>query len=165
MSVCIRPMNWRTDREGVLRFQKEIYETNFPGFRMSSAFLHDYEQQMRRALRQSNERLLVLDEEGEVCGFLWLALITTMVEPYVGYIKNIYVAPRWRGRGHARALLEAADDWFRLRGCSKATLDASVCNGRALAVYEAAGYTPARYRMEKVYESNAMEELGGGELL
>lgn len=148
----VRDLNWRTDRDVVLGFQTEIYESNFPGFQMNPMFLRDYEQQIRRALRHPGERLMVLEDEEGVCGFLWISLITTMVEPFVGYIKNIYVAPRLRGQGLGRRLLEAADEWFRGNGCTKASLDASLCNTHAVEVYEAWGYVPVRYRMEKSYD-------------
>lgn len=147
----LREFRWRTDREAVLSFQAEIYERNFPGFQITPQFLRDYEQQIKHATRHPSEHLLVLEEEGGVCGFIWLALITTMVEPFVGYIKNIYVAPRLRGQGYGKRLLQAADEWFQARGCTKVCLDASVCNTRAVELYRLAGYEPVRYRMEKTY--------------
>lgn len=153
MPPQIRAMNWRTDRTAVLAFQKEIYETNFPGFRMTVSFLRDYEVQLKQALRSQMERVLVLEDEQGVCGLLWLSLITTMVEPLVGYIKNIYVAPRVRGEGWGRALLNEADRWFRQNGCPKAALDATIANERAVSTYIRAGYAPARYRMEKHYHA------------
>lgn len=149
MEPYLREFRWRTDYETVLSFQKEVYETNFPGFRMSSVFLRDYEQQLRQALRHPSEKLYVLEDDQGVCGFLWLALITTMVEPLVGYIKNIYVAPRRRRQGYAQMMLEEAERWFRAHGCEKAALDASVCNPRAVEIYLHAGYHIARLRMEK----------------
>jgi len=156
----LRELRWRTDRDAILGFQAEIYETNFPGFRMNPTFLRDYEQQLRQALRHPSEHLMVLQDGEGVCGFLWVALINTMVEPFVGYIKNVYVAPRLRGKGYGRMLLAAADQWFRNRGCAKASLDASACNPRAVEVYEAAGYATVRMRMEKPLTSES--ELGSG---
>jgi ribosomal protein S18 acetylase RimI-like enzyme len=130
---------------------------------MTLAFLRDYEAQIRRATRHPGEKMYVLEDSTGVCGFIWLALITTMVDPFVGYIKNIYVAPRLRGRGKGRLLLEAADDWFKRHGCSKATLDASVCNGRAVEIYRSAGYEPTRYRMEKDLTAGGMlADISGG---
>ncbi len=72
----IRAMNWRTDRAAVLAFQKEVYETNFPGFRMTVSFLRDYEAQLRQALRSQMERILVLEDEEGVCGLIWLSSCT-----------------------------------------------------------------------------------------
>jgi len=151
VSAIIRPMNWRRDHLAVLGFQQEIYETNFPGFRISAPFLHDYQQQLRQGLRSQMERLLVIEDEYGVGGFLWIALMATMVDPLVGYVKNIYVAPRLRRQGWGRRLLEEADQWFQSHGCPKAALDATIANDPAIKAYLQAGYEPERYRMEKRY--------------
>ena len=145
----IRRFNWHRDRKAVLEFQYEIYETNFPGLQVDEVFLDGYERQLRAATRQAAERLWVLDNRGDVCGFIWAALITTMVDSCVGYIKNLYVAPEWRGQGCAEELLTTAEQWFRRKGAQKAALDASVCNEQALALYERCGYQVSRLRLEK----------------
>ena len=150
MPLRIREFRWPADRDAVLHFQYEVYETNFPGFVVTDRFLRDYAAQLRQGVRNPYEKLYVLeDETGRVCGFLWLEIRATMVDPIVGYIKNIYVAPDLRGQGYGKMLLEVAERWFRSQGCRKATLDVSVCNERAVRLYESAGYRPARYRMEK----------------
>ncbi len=133
----------------MLSFQYEVYETNFPGFKVTGSFLRDYARQLQQAARSPYEKMYVLDDSGRVCGFLWLELRATMVDPLVGYIKNIYVAPDLRGQGYGKLLLQVADEWFRRQGCTKATLDVSVCNERAVKLYEKAGYVVTRYRMEK----------------
>jgi len=147
----VREFRWPADREAVLSFQYEVYESNFPGFRVTQPFLQEYAQQIRFACRSPYEKLYVLDDDGEVVGFLWIEVRGTMIDPVVGYIKNIYVAPRLRGQGYGKLLLQTADDWFKAQGCTKATLDVSVCNQVAVRCYEAAGYEVARYRMEKRY--------------
>ena len=149
MPPIIRRFNWRRDRQAVLQFQYETYERNFPGFRVDEAFLRDYDRQLREAARHPAERLWVLEEAGEVCGFVWAALITTMIDLCVGYIKNVYVTPNWRAHGYGKQLLATAEQWFRDEGIPKASLDASVENPEALALYEAMGYRVTRMRMEK----------------
>ena len=153
MPPRIREFRWPADRDAVLRFQYEVYETNFPGFVVTDRFLRDYAAQMRAAARSPYEKMYVLeDDTGRVCGFLWVEVRATMVDPIVGYVKNIYVAPELRGLGYGRMLLEVAEQWFRSQGCRKSTLDVSVCNERALRLYRAAGYRATRYRMEKPLE-------------
>jgi ribosomal protein S18 acetylase RimI-like enzyme len=148
----LREMDWRRDREAVLRFQYETYETNFPGFTVTEEFLQDFSDQLRRALRSRWEHVLVLaDQQDQVYGFLWLSLISTMVDEWVGYIKNVYVAPELRGRGYARMMLAAADEWFQFHNISKASLDASACNRHAVDLYLKSGYQIARLRLEKRY--------------
>jgi len=150
-SLQLRRFNWRTDRLVVLSFQYEIYQTNFPGCKVDDHFIEEYSVNLRDAARNSNENLLVLEKDGEVEGFIWMSLLSTLVDPCVGYVKNIYVAPQLRGKGHGRRLLAAADEWFRSNGATKATLDASVGNQRAVSLYQHAGYEITRYRMEKRY--------------
>ena len=149
MPPIIRRFNWRRDRKPVLQFQYEIYERNFPGFQVDEEFLRDYDRQLRQASRDPAERLWVLEESGQVCGLVWAALITTMVDQLVGYIKNVYVVPQCRRRGHGQQLLATAEQWFRDEGVEKAALDGSVDNEAALALYERMGYRVTRLRMEK----------------
>ncbi len=144
-------MQWPSDRDAVLSFQYEVYERNFPGFRVSEAFLRDFAMQLKQAVRSPYEAVYVLADGGRVCGFLWIEVRATMVDPIVGYVKNVYVSPDLRGQGYGTMLLQTADDWFQAQGCPKASLDVSVCNGEAIALYRAAGYEVARHRMEKRY--------------
>ena len=146
----LRPLDWRRDRAAVIAFQHETYEGNFPGFRISDGFVQDFSEQLRRALRSRWERTLVLvDQRNRVYGFIWLTLMSTMVEDWMGYIKNIYVSPELRGRGYARLMLDEAERWFSAQNASKISLDASACNPRAVELYRSAGFHVARYRMEK----------------
>ena len=146
----LRPMDWRRDHEAVIAFQYETYEGNFAGFRISDSFVQDFSEQLRRALRSRWEKALVLvDQRNRVYGFIWLTLMSTMVEDWMGYIKNIYVSPELRGRGYARMMLDEAETWFAAQNVSKISLDASACNPRAVELYRTAGFHVARYRMEK----------------
>jgi len=147
--LSIRDFHFGRDTEAVLRFQVEIYETNFPGLRVTETFLRDYRRQLRRVSRQWNEGLFVLDDGQGPCGFLWVGLVSTMVSPSVGYIKNIYIRPGLRGQGWGRELLRTAEKWAAERGATEIELDASVCNEEAVRMYESAGYATRRLRMVK----------------
>ncbi|MFQ6098028.1 MAG: GNAT family N-acetyltransferase [Armatimonadota bacterium] len=145
-----RELNWRTDREAVLEFQRETYELNFPGFKVGPSFLREYAAAIREGQRRG-EGLFVLEKDGRVCGFLWVCLMSTMVSPCVGYIKNLYVDPEHRGRGYGRLLVQKADEWFKAQGVASAQLTASTCNPAAMRLYEKMGYRPIRVEMEKRY--------------
>ena len=149
--VRLRKLNWRRDRDAVLGFQYEVYETNFPGYTVDDAFIGDYSLSLRDALRNPNENLLVLEKDGRVVGFVWMSLMSTLLDTCVGYIKNLYVVRELRGQGYGRMMLEAADEWFQMHGATKATLDASVVNKQAVGLYERVGYQTTRLRMEKHY--------------
>ncbi len=149
MEMRIRALQWPQDREAVLSFQREIYETNFAGFVLTPEFLREYSSLLRRAVGDRHEGLFVLDDGETVRGFLWVAITSTLVDPWCGYIKNIYVAPTHRRQGWGRRLLERAEGWLSERGVSCVELDCTVGNEAALALYESAGYSTCRYRMSK----------------
>ncbi len=146
---ALRPFNVRRDLEAVLDFQYEVYEGNFPGFCVDRGFREEYGRDLRRAARDPRETLMVLEQDDELCGFIWAALMSTLVDARVGYIKNVYIAPHLRGSGHAQRLMAAVEQWLVDQGADKIMLDASTCNPRALAFYEKLGYEVERVRMVK----------------
>ncbi len=62
------------------------------------------------------------------------------------HINNIAVDPRWRRRGIAGALLEAALDFGRGRGARRAFLEVRISNAAAQALYRRFGFEPAGIR-------------------
>lgn len=64
-------------------------------------------------------------------------------------VHDIAVHPDHRGKGLARALLDAAEAEARRRGCCKLTLEVLSGNTRARSVYEAAGYRAYELDPEK----------------
>ena len=88
-------------------------------------------------------RLVVEDEDGlaGVCtGERW--------EDGVGYVAEVAVAPRARGRGYGRALLLAMFEAFRRAGLTKGELSVHGRNLTAFGLYESAGMSPA-FRQER----------------
>ncbi len=161
--LTIRRFNLRRDREQVLDFQHEVYETNFPGLVVDAFFLADYQRDLRRAARSPNEALFVMEDGGQLCGFIWAAMISTIIDARVGYIKNVYVAPQLRGCGQAERLMAVAEQWLREQGLDKIMLDASVVNRRAVRFYEKLGYATERVRMVKRFGEQSDSALTNGE--
>ncbi len=151
-SPLLRRFDVRRDLDTVMDFQYEVYESNFPGFRVDESFRKEYRRDMRRAARDPGEMLYVLEQDGCACGFIWVAMMTTLVDPRVGYIKNVYVAPHLRGQGEAERLMQAAEEWVRENGATKVMLDASVVNERAVEFYRKVGYEVERVRMVRELE-------------
>ncbi len=62
------------------------------------------------------------------------------VKPTVGELKRMYVVPEARGRGVARALLQAIEDAARRNGYRELWLETGMRQPEAIALYESAGY-------------------------
>ena len=64
----------------------------------------------------------------------------TSVSP-AGYLEGIFVHPAFRGRGFARALLAACEDWARAQGCREFASDCGLDNTASQHFHRAAGFT------------------------
>ena len=86
---------------------------------------------------------LLAEQDGAVVGFAEVS-----VRPYaegcaagdVGYLEGWYVDPAHRGTGIGRALVAAAEDWCRSRGCKEMASDADPDNTTSLLAHEACGF-------------------------
>jgi ribosomal protein S18 acetylase RimI-like enzyme len=55
-------------------------------------------------------------------------------------VNYLAVAPRFRGRGHGRSLMQHVEELLRLRGCPKLNLQVRASNPQAIAFYRRIGY-------------------------
>lgn len=76
-------------------------------------------------------------------GYLCAYLLTDEV-----HINNLAVDPRWRRRGVARALLQAALDRGQRQGAVRAFLEVRMSNDGAQALYRSFGFRAAGIRRE-----------------
>jgi GNAT superfamily N-acetyltransferase len=80
-------------------------------------------------------------EEGRLVAFCWCVFF----DPGTGYeaeVAEVYVRPEHRGRGLARALVQAAVQVFRDRGVTFAAVWTHPSNQAAVRLYETAGFAP-----------------------
>ncbi len=61
----------------------------------------------------------------------------------VGYLEGIYVLPGFRGRGVAKMLLNACEEWARDKGCREFASDCELDNTDSLAFHLAVGFREA----------------------
>jgi aminoglycoside 6'-N-acetyltransferase I len=85
--------------------------------------------------------------EGETAGFAQCGLRRDYVEGTssspVGYLEGIYVDEPARGRGAARQLLHACENWARDRGCREFASDCELDNETSRLFHLAAGFEEA----------------------
>lgn len=85
---------------------------------------------------------------GETVGHLWYAFDPAAEEATL-YLYNILVYPRFRGRGHAKAALEALQQRARQLGARSIGLHVFAHNPTAQALYRAMGYGITGFNMVK----------------
>lgn len=85
--------------------------------------------------------------EKEAVGFAQCQLRHDYVEGTegspVGYLEGIYVDEDWRGKGIARQLLAACENWARAQGCAEFASDCELTNAGSLAFHLNVGFQEA----------------------
>ena len=98
-------------------------------------------------LSPSEGAVFLAVEDGVTAGFAQCQLRHDYVEGThtspVGYLEGIYVRKDFRGRGLARALLSACEDWAREQGCSEFASDCAVDNTASISFHWRAGFDEA----------------------
>ncbi|MCL6561426.1 MAG: GNAT family N-acetyltransferase [Firmicutes bacterium] len=145
----VRPYRAQTDFRAVLNAQCDLYRINFPRFVCTPGFLADQAQRLRTAQRRPYENgLFVLEDQGEVVGFIWVAVRMDLQGPY-GSIDQVYLKPEYRRRRLGSLLMEAAHRYLKEQGLDLARLYVTAENRDAVRLYERLGYRVTRLEMER----------------
>lgn len=86
----------------------------------------------------------LLEEGGQVCGYACLLVLFEDAE-----VENIAVDLPYRGKGYARALMDAMHERAKTLGAKRCLLEVRVSNAAAISLYEKYGYI--RYGVRKRY--------------
>jgi ribosomal-protein-alanine N-acetyltransferase len=114
------------------------------------------EQQVRRLLlarlRDEESRVLVWDEEGDLCGLCVARVLrrpAIFAETERGEIEHLLVRESARRRGVGRALAEAGLAWMGERGVRRVEIQVAVENPGARAFWRGLGFDAAMDVLEK----------------
>ena len=94
-------------------------------------------------LEEPLQVLVAVDTSGTTVGFAELSIrryAEDCVTDHVAYLEGWYVVPAARRRGVGRALVEAAEDWGRAKGCTEFASDALIDNDVSAAAHRALGF-------------------------
>jgi len=114
----------------------------------------------RLAGREAAEGVLVAEDDGGVCGFVWVrAASDPDLDPGTGELGALYTRPRVWGSGVGRRLLQLALDRLRARGASSAVLYTEERNARPRRLYERAGWRTDGAARERTFLGVAIREV------
>lgn len=143
--ALIRPAR-RSDEATLLGMLPLLADFPVPPWRTARQIADADLRVLREALHHPGPETSILvaeDTPGSVTGFIFA---TTRQDYFTGrphaHIEVLTVRPEAQGRGVARALVGAVEEWARSRGQASVTLNVFARNERARTVYERLGYAP-----------------------
>ena len=105
------------------------------------------EAELRETMEKRETAFFLAFTEARAVGFAQCQLRHDYVEGTdsspVGYLEGIYVAADCRGRGHARVLLRACENWARDKGCTEFASDCELDNVASFQFHRSVGFAEA----------------------
>lgn len=96
---------------------------------------NDPQRDIARKLQVNPEWFLVGELDGEI-----IASCMAGYEGHRGWINYLAVAPSKQRQGHAKAMMDAAEQLLREAGCPKINLQIRPTNRKVIAFYESIGF-------------------------
>ena len=94
--------------------------------------------------------VLVAEDDGRVIGYVYVALEGTSWKDLrgpCGYVHDLYVDHRARGRGAGRALMSAGIEWMRSQGRTQVVLLTEMQNEHAKRLFSSLGFRSTMIEM------------------
>jgi GNAT superfamily N-acetyltransferase len=91
-------------------------------------------------------------ESGTVVGMVSAQLVVSTAEgAYSAWVEDMVLAPEYRAKGIGRRLLDAALEWARSRGATRAQLLVDLDNAPALGYYDHLGWESTRLGARRIF--------------
>jgi len=138
--IAVRPVS-RSDAAAWKHMRRALW----PG-ESGEELDREVEEFFEGALPEPEAALLATDEAGEPIGVVELSIRPTAEgcrTNRVAYVEAWYVAPAARRGGVGRALIEAAEEWGRERGCEEIASDTEIANESSARAHAALGFEDA----------------------
>lgn len=158
MSILIRDAKLPGDKPALLRYIAELnrFEAKFERDRRDdNAFPEEFLTELVARAKEKQGRIFMAEETGATLGWAmcYVEQHETFVRPEVrafGYVAEMFVEERARGRHVGRMLLKACEDHFRRLKLKTVLIGALAPNDRALSAYRSAGYADYAINLRKV---------------
>jgi ribosomal protein S18 acetylase RimI-like enzyme len=100
--------------------------------------------------RENIETFIAEDERHRRVGHVLVGQNSNpMIGLTIGFIYDIYVEEKFRGKGIGKLLMDKAEGYCRKRGYSRIALGVSTANDSAVRLYNRTGFKPERMTMAK----------------
>lgn len=107
-------------------------------------------QKSRKEHGTTNQAFVVRSSQQQLIGFVW---IDQICHGFTGktqaYIRDIFIAEKFRNQGLGQALLVRAEQWAKQQGYDGVGLSVAAHNSPARKLYEKLGYKTETLRMDK----------------
>lgn len=147
-----------SDRDGLTElvrelrdFERYLLQARQPGERVAEEHV-DY---LIRSAEDGAGAIFIAWYGDDIAGFVagWMALDQDPLNfPELashGFISDIYVSPRWRGKDIAQRLLGTMETHLREQGARRLRIQSLARNAAALAAYRGFGFEPLEIVLEK----------------
>ena len=97
----------------------------------------------QRSIRSRNGFLLVLEDNGEIVGYMLSRIeknIPVFKEDRIGYLSDVYLEGPYRGKGHSSRMWKRTLDWFRSKSIKELSIRVLNCNPVAHSIYDTWGF-------------------------
>lgn len=140
--LAVRPIQaheWATYRDVRLRALQEAPDAFGSSFAAESMRSDEaWAQRILAATTSGKDCPLFAFDDKQVCGLIWCKLSTD--DALRADLYQMWVAPEARGQGAGHALLKAALDWARKKGCRQVHLGVTAADSPALRLYQRHGF-------------------------
>jgi ribosomal protein S18 acetylase RimI-like enzyme len=143
--------------DALQNYERELVPELKPGGEISQPYVR----LLIRNVADRNGMILVAKAETEIVGFVcaWIEHDPDMLlqehARQHALISDVFVSAGWRRRGIAHALLRAAENQMRERGCHRIRICSKAANIAAVTCYQHAGYQPYEIIFSKAIRAQA----------
>ncbi len=139
----VKKLTVETGWEGIPQAQRKLLDKEKWNKHMVEVF-------ERFSKREGSEILIAEDRRPNFIGYLFVGESGDMMTGLsFGFVYDIFVEKKARGKGIGKLLLEKGEDYCRKRGYNRIALMVSASNDSAIRLYNRAGFKPEQMYLAK----------------
>ena len=123
-----------------MKFEKEHNPEKRPKTKSENKKLEKTERKyLKKNSKNKYYRYFLCSKGNKLIGHIWFGQQDS--DRKKGFIDEVYVKPKHRGKGVATILINEAIEWINAKNCSLVELDVKVQNKGAISLYKKIGFT------------------------